>query len=128
MAYARIIAGRLRQRIDILKPNLVQGTSGGWRVGDTSIFNTVWASIEPLTGRELQSAQQIVSEVTHKITIRFLPGIRAKMAVSFKGPGGELREFQIMDIENPNETSKMLVLLCMERDESARESPSAVPA
>lgn len=128
MAYARIVAGRLRHRVDILKPILVQGSSGGTRIANTSLFGTVWASIEPLTGRELQVAQQRVSEVTHKVTIRYLPGIRAGMAVSFKGPGGELRELQIMDPQNPNETTKMLELFCMERDESAREVPSAVPA
>jgi SPP1 family predicted phage head-tail adaptor len=34
---------------------------------------TVWASIEPLTGRELMAAQGMQSEVSHKIMIRYQP-------------------------------------------------------
>jgi SPP1 family predicted phage head-tail adaptor len=113
----RIAAGRLRHRILIVQPTLAQDASGGTQEDQANTFATVWASIEALSGRELYAAQQKVSQVTHKITIRWWPGVKANMNVQF-----EDREFQIESVENPDEQKKMLVLLCMERDSSARES------
>lgn len=49
---------------------------------------TVWAAVEPLSGRELQAAQKLGSEVTHLITVRYQPlftdtrwvaGLRARL-------------------------------------------------
>jgi SPP1 family predicted phage head-tail adaptor len=107
-------AGKLRHRIDLVTLTLVQDTFGGTSILDSVLFATVWARIETLTGRELVAAQQKVSAVTHKVTVRYRPGIKSKMNVSFKG-----RRFQIEAIENPDERTKMLFLLCIERDESA---------
>jgi SPP1 family predicted phage head-tail adaptor len=110
-------AGKLRHRIQLMRQNLTQGTSGGTVVDDVSIFATVWASVEALTGRELYAAQQKVSEVSHKITMRWRGGITAAMNVWFDG-----REFQIQAVQNPDERHKLLILLCIERDSSARET------
>jgi len=109
-------AGKLRHRIYIVRPNLTQDAAGGSQPDDDSILATVWASVEALTGRELFSAQQLVSEVTHKITIRWLDGIKSSMNVWFDG-----RQFQIQAIQNPDERHKLLILLCVERDDSALE-------
>jgi SPP1 family predicted phage head-tail adaptor len=112
-----IRAGRLRHRIQIVKPKLTQDATGGTVIDDDSLVASVWAAIEPLTGRELYAAQQMVSEVTHKITIRWMDGIKSNMNVRFGG-----REFQIQSIQNPDERHKVLILLSIERDDSARES------
>ena len=112
----RIEAGKLRHRIQLVQPTLVQDASGGIEEDQASIFATVWASIEALAGRELYAAQQKVSDVTHKITIRYMTGITAKLNVRFGN-----REFQIQAVENPDERTKVLNLLCLERDSSARE-------
>lgn len=112
----RIRAGELRHRIQLVKPTLVQDASGGIEEDQASVTATVWASVEALTGRELYAAQQKVSEVTHKITIRYMSGITAKLNVRFDN-----REFQIEAVQNPDERRKMLLLLCIERDSSARE-------
>lgn len=115
-ATVAINAGDLIHRIQIVKPTLAQDSAGGWQQDTDSVFATVWASIEALTGRELYAAQQRVSEVTHKITIRWYPGIVARMNVWFDN-----RVFQIQAVQNPDERKIMLVLLCLERDNSARE-------
>jgi SPP1 family predicted phage head-tail adaptor len=109
-------AGDLRHPIQIVKPTLAQDSAGGWEIDQAGVFANVWAAIEPLTGRELFAAQQKVSEVTHKITIRYTPGVLASMNVWF-----EDREFQIQAVENPEERNIVLVLLAIERDNSARE-------
>ena len=114
----RIQAGQLRHRISIVRPNLTQDSFGGTQIGDDSLFaDRVPASIETLTGRELYAAQQKVSEVTHRITIRWMRGIVAKMNVSW---ADESKFFQIQAVENPDGRHKLLHLLCIERDDSAR--------
>jgi SPP1 family predicted phage head-tail adaptor len=117
---SRIQAGQLRHRIVIVQPKLAQDSSGGWKIDDENIVATVWASVEGLIGRELFAAQQKVSEVTHKITIRWMSGLTAKMNVWF-----DERLFQIEAIVNPNERHKMLVLLCIERNNSANQQGGA---
>jgi len=112
----RIEAGKLRHRVQLVQPTLVQDASGGIEEDQASIFATVWASIEALSGRELYAAQQKVSDVTHKITMRYMAGVTAKLNVRFGN-----REFQIQAVENPDERTKILNLLCLERDSSARE-------
>jgi SPP1 family predicted phage head-tail adaptor len=115
----RIAAGKLRWQIQILQPTLQQDSSGGVDPNATSIFATAYAAVEALTGRELYAAQQRVSEVTHKITIRYLPGVTALMNVLFPDPGTGLpRVFLIGDVLNPDETPHLLFLYCVERDDS----------
>jgi SPP1 family predicted phage head-tail adaptor len=129
----RIAAGKLRWQIQLLQPTLQQDSSGGVDPTATSIFATVYAAVEALAGRELYAAQQRVSEVTHKITIRYMPGVTATMVVSFPDPGTGLpRLFLVGDVLNPDETPHLLYLYCIERDDSGRGgsggSAASVPA
>lgn len=64
-----IRAGRLRDRVEIQRAtesvNDVGGVTLVWR---TLAFR--WAGIEPLTGRELMSADQTSATVSHRIMLR----------------------------------------------------------
>src|SRR5579864_3192016 len=101
MKTTAINAGELRHRVSILTANLTQDSFGGWNIGADSIFaQDVPAKIETLTGRELYSAQQKVSEVTHKITIRWQPGIRSNMNIQWFDERN--RFFQVQDVQNPD--------------------------
>ena len=115
-------AGKLRHRVELLSPTGAQDTFGGTSATGLASFATVWASVEALTGRELFAAQQVVAEVTHRVTMRYMPGVLAKMVVWFDN-----RQFQIQAVQNPDERKKMLMLLCLERDDSARE-PGGSPS
>jgi len=44
---------------------------------------TVWASVEPLTGRELSEAQQVESRATVRITMRPYPGLTSRHRIVF---------------------------------------------
>jgi SPP1 family predicted phage head-tail adaptor len=121
-ASTRIKAGELRHRIVIVKPTIAQDTAGGWQEDTDKLGATTWAKIEALSGRELYAAQQKVSEVTHRITVRWCPGIASNMNVWF-----ENRLFQIQAVSNPDERHKMLELLCIERDDSSRDSAGSAP-
>lgn len=72
-------AGPLRHR-----PTLQAATeatdSFGKRTRSWSDVGTVWARVEPLSGRELERARAVRSDVTHRITTRgrvpLAPGLR----------------------------------------------------
>ena len=119
-----IQAGRLRHVVQIMSPATQQGLMGGPVTADMVAFATLRASIESLQGRELYSAQQMVAEVTHKVTVRWCAGIKAKMDVWFStGSPSVTRQFQILYVLNTDELNKKLVLFCVERDDSAYEVP-----
>ncbi len=121
---ARIEAGKLRHLINIVKPAATQDSFGGVSIdqADETIFARVWAKIETLTQsrylREVYAAQQKVAQISHLITIRWLPGVASNMNVVFRN-----RLFQIQGAADPDENQHVLVLLCLERDGSAMETP-----
>ena len=113
-----IRAGELRHVVQIVSLPSQQDSFGGPIQSDAAVFASVRGSVRALSGRELYSAQQMVSEVTHKVTVRWLPGVKAKMDVAFSaGSPAVTRYFQILYVLNPDELNKLLVLLCIERDD-----------
>jgi SPP1 family predicted phage head-tail adaptor len=68
----------MRHRVTIQRPVADPAWGGTTTWQDHA---TVWAAIEPLSGREFFAAQQVQSETTGKITIRYIPGITADMRI-----------------------------------------------
>lgn len=75
-------AGELRHRVQIQVASDSRDAHGG-NVRSWSTIATVWASIEPLTGRELFEAQQIESRATVRIRLRHYPGLTGKHRILF---------------------------------------------
>lgn len=71
---------------------------------------TVWASIEPLRGREYVEAQNTKAELTTRIRMRYRPGITPGMRVVYQG-----RTFDIQSVINVNEQNYHLELMCIEK-------------
>jgi len=73
-----IAAGRLRHRVEIQRQVSTIDTSGetviAWQTVDT-----VWAAIEPLSAKEFMAAQQMGSEISTRVTIRFRADVVASM-------------------------------------------------
>ena len=113
-----------RWKIQIAKPNLTRDSAGGIRSDDATVFAEVWAAVEAISastfGKKVYAAQQETSEVTHLVTIRYLDSVKASMLVWFRD-----RQFHIEAIIDPDEQQKVLFLLCIERNDSAIEVPSA---
>lgn len=86
-------AGRLNRRITIQARTDSQNTTGEtvWTYAD---WQTVWASVEPMTGRETFVAQQAQSTTTVAFRIRQLAGITTKHRIKFT-EGGVTRFFGI---------------------------------
>ena len=100
--------GKLRHRITIQEkvtvPDGYGGVTSTWK--DVA---TVWSSVEPLKGRELYAAQQVKAELTHRIRIRYMSGIKPEMRIAFDN-----RSFDIEAIIDPEERHESLELLCSE--------------
>ncbi|KPJ82789.1 MAG: hypothetical protein AMS17_18665 [Spirochaetes bacterium DG_61] len=102
-------AGKLRHKIIIQDYTESQDRSYGEVTKPWSDYETVWASIEPIRGREFWESQQINAEVTAKITIRHLYGINTKMRVKYGS-----RIFKIISVINPEERNVELQLMVKE--------------
>jgi SPP1 family predicted phage head-tail adaptor len=72
-------------------------------------FATVWASIEPLIGREYFGQQREQATVSHKIRMRHQPGITHKMRVTWG-----TRLFEIESVLNVGERDRELLLMVSE--------------
>lgn len=100
--------GKLRHRVTIQK--LISTPDGGGGSTKTWIDDaTVWAAIEPLRGGERYVAQQIQSELTHKITMRYREGIKPQMRIKYKD-----RIFEILSVIDIDERRIWLEMLCSE--------------
>lgn len=103
-------AGRNRQLARIEREVLprdgddIGGYDNAW-----SLVVQTWMAIEPLRGLEAIGGQQIEARVTHKVTLRYFPGITAAMRVNFGG-----RLFNIRDVRVLREVRHVMELMCEE--------------
>lgn len=101
-------AGKLRHRVKIQVP--VTARNGlGEQITTWSTLATLWGSVEPLRGREFFDAEQVQSEISHRVRIRFYDGITAQMRVLH-----EARILQIQSVIDVNERHKEMQLMCRE--------------
>ena len=73
---------------------------------------TVWASVEPLSGREALIAAQLHASTTHKIVIRYQSALSA-LTASWRILWGT-RAFDITERRNLDERNRTLELICVE--------------
>ena len=103
-------AGRLNQRVTIQQlAGSPPQDAGGAPTQDWADLVTVFASVEPLRGREFIAAQGVNSEVTGQIRMRYYPGVtsamRAKMGT---------RIYEIIAVVNVDERNAELILYVKE--------------
>lgn len=101
-------AGRLRRRVTIQSRTLTRDDRGG-ATPTYATAATVWASVEPVTGREVWQAQQAQSNVTHVVTIRHYDGLTVRHRLLFRG-----RTLNIDSISNFEERDRYMELRCVE--------------
>ena len=80
-------AGQLRHIAKIQEPVQFQDTAGDIVDSWVDVFPKVYASIDPLSAREFMSAANLESKITARITIRYRPGLTAKMRVLHPSSG-----------------------------------------
>lgn len=72
-------------------------------------YLTPWASVEPLTGREIFQGAQVRPDVTHTIKIRYRSGITTAMRAKFRS-----RYFYFDSVLDIEERRRELVILAKE--------------
>ena len=100
--------GKLRHRIE-LQEKTTGRDSFGSEVEQWNTKATVWASVEPIAGREYFLAQQVQSEVTHRIRIRYYAGLQSDWRIRF---GTKL--FDILSIIDFEERHVEMQIMCKE--------------
>jgi SPP1 family predicted phage head-tail adaptor len=75
---------QMRERVLIQSPSEQQNSFGEATVTWTD-EGEVWASVQGLSSREMLMAQQSDAIITHKVRIRFFPGITHKHRLVWRG-------------------------------------------
>lgn len=104
-------AGKLRQSVTIQSRTNDDQDSVGQPQDPWRGVVTVRAAIEPLNGREYFSAQQVVSDVTTRITIRYRPGITTanRVVAHF---GNDDVNYDILDVIDTEMQHREIQLMC----------------
>lgn len=100
--------GQLRHRITLQSKTATQDAYGAETVTWKN-EKEVHASVDSLNGREYFLAQQMQSEVTHKIRFRYIPGLTPAWRVKWG-----TRIFDIKSAINPEEKNSEWILMCKE--------------
>lgn len=101
-------AGQLRHRLALQSVSRNQD-SYGEAIETFATYATVWGSVEPTAGKELELGDQISGEVTHKVIIRHNTSVDVKDRISF-----DSRVYEINAILNWQERDIYNTLLCKE--------------
>jgi SPP1 family predicted phage head-tail adaptor len=106
-------AGKLRHRIEIQQPVGTTRDGAGAKKGKDrqawTVLARLWAAVEPLAGRELYNAQQVQPNLSHRVRVRYLDGVKAKMRVKH-----DRRYLNIETVINLEERDRELHLMCTE--------------
>ncbi len=99
----------MNKRVKLQSPSRSSDEAGGATVTWTDVAS-IWAAIEPLTGKEpYVVAQQLQGQVSHKVTIRYRSGLTPGMRVLY-----DSRIFDVKSVIDPKERHSILILACEE--------------
>jgi SPP1 family predicted phage head-tail adaptor len=104
-----MIIGHLRHKLTVLAEQDGDADAFGAPVREFLSAGTVDAEVVHLSGVELQIAQQVNAQVTHRVTLRYLHGL----TVQHRFQLGE-RSLEIFDINDVDERHICHICLCRE--------------
>ena len=100
--------GLLKKRITLQHRTKASDGIGGYTdtwVDKVTVFAEIWGA----TAKDRTAAASVNMEISHKMRIRYIPGVKASWKVKF----GD-RYFAIVSIVNPKEENRTLELSCKE--------------
>ena len=104
-------SGSLRHRVEVQEPT-VATTAYGESSRTWATRWTRWANVTPLRGREFADEQNVRSELSHKVVMRW-ESVLSEMTTKYQILFGS-RVFAIESIANVGERDRMVELLCKE--------------
>ena len=105
----KIKPSRFRHRVTLQSESLVADGGGGGGAPVWSDQATIWADIQPISGREILHSQMLQVRVTHRIITRYRAGVTTAMRLA-KGA----RLFNIRAVINMEERNRYLEIMCEE--------------
>lgn len=109
-----VAAGQLDQRIT-LQQRAAGQDSRGQESTTWSDVATVWASAQPLRGREFFAAAQVQAEATVRFRIRYRDGVVPTMRVLWRSQPYDINS--VIDVDGGKHT---LELMCLEGGRDGR--------
>ena len=100
--------GKLNRRIEVLKYEVQKDLFGG-EDGEWVAVDRLWAFIQPVSGKEFFSEQQVQAEVTTTITIRYNPRINVMNRVKYQD-----KLYEIIGVSDEYTDHRATVLNCKE--------------
>jgi SPP1 family predicted phage head-tail adaptor len=92
-------AGKLRHRV-ILQTPTITANSYGEPIETFVNTATIWASVEPLSGRDYFKSMKDNAEITHKVTIRYRSDIKPTLRFLFGTRVFDILYFTLPDNRN----------------------------
>lgn len=114
-AYTSI--GAMVSQINILKRNNRRDANGEF-LDPVVVAGPLWARVQYMTDKLSQLPQQVVTEATHKVIIRYAPGIDSGMMVQTIGDG-KIFNMTTSPID-PDDRKVELWLFCYERTDGKK--------
>jgi len=103
-------AGKLRHIVEVHENQRTDNAYGesvdNWRVVDGG---RVFASVEPLQGRELERAAQVHADAALRVGLRSFAGLTTKHRIRHKG-----RNLEILAIVNTDDRDVEMTVFCRE--------------
>ena len=100
--------GLLKKRI-VLQSKQIETDNAGVQTEVWKDAFETWAAILPLRGKEFFASNQIHSEISVKVVLRYKTGITSGMRVKYG-----TRFFDIKSVINIDERNRYLELMCLE--------------
>ena len=104
-------AGNFRDRVTVIRRGTGVKDEMGEIVPVDMPIGTFWASVRPLSSKELLQNAQDALEITHKIRMRWTPEIRHTDILLFRG-----RRLQIQDVTDVLEQRRELAITANEQE------------
>lgn len=99
--------GKMRHRVTVQTASMTKDVVGG-DVRTWATTATVWASIDPVKGEEVQGPNQVLAKVTHNVKMRHR-ALTTEQRLVF-----DSRIFEIVSVLNIGERDRELLVLCHE--------------
>lgn len=104
--------GAMSNRVSVLQRSQARDATTGEFLTTHELVATVWAKIDMLATKYIERPEQVTTEATHKVTIRYMSGITTANLIQFDN-----RVFNIEAVFDPDERKRELHLMCYERND-----------
>lgn len=108
-------AGLLNRRVTFQRYAEVRSASGEV-TREWEDWRTVWASVMPLSGNKLFAAEQLQSQLTHTVRVRYQPGYRTNQRIVHEVEPGVLQYMAIEAVIPIRDDKHHMDIMCVLRE------------